>query len=64
MIPRLEILDELNLFLGVATGHGYHRAAEALRPVMGTETSREKPIAVCDLHDIAAARPPPARMRP
>ena len=56
---RLEVADQLHLLLGLAAGHRDHRAAEPLGAVVRAETAGEEPVAVRDVHDVAAAGRPP-----
>ncbi len=47
---RLEILDQLHLLLGLAAGHGDHRAAQAFGAVVRPQAAGEQAIAVGNMH--------------
>src|SRR4029079_16421146 len=49
----LEVADQLNLLLCLATGHRHDGAPQALRAVVRTKTACAQAVAVGDVHDIA-----------
>ena len=51
-----ELLDELDLLLGVAAAHRDHRGAERLAAVVGAEAAGEEAVAVGVEDDVLAAR--------
>ncbi len=53
-----EVADQLHLLFRLAARHRDHRAPRRLRAVVRTESAREQPVAVGDVHRHAA---PPAR---
>ncbi|MPM33868.1 hypothetical protein SDC9_80449 [bioreactor metagenome] len=50
---RPEVLDDLDLPVGLPAGHRDHRAAELLRPVVGAQTAGEEPVAVRVVDEVA-----------
>ncbi|MCY1260404.1 hypothetical protein D9M70_86500 [compost metagenome] len=50
---RLEILDQLHLFFGLATGHRDHRTAQAFGAVVRAEAAGEQAVAVGNVHFVA-----------
>ncbi|MNE26790.1 hypothetical protein D3C80_1201740 [compost metagenome] len=52
---RLEVADQLDLFLGLAAGHRDHGAAQAFGAVVGAQAAGEQPVAVGDVHLVALA---------
>ena len=47
---RLEIFDQLHLLLGLAAGHGNHRAAQAFGAVVRPQAAGEQAVAVGNMH--------------
>ena len=52
---RLEILDQLHLFLGLAAGHRNHRATQAFSTVVGAEAAGEQAVAIGNMHFVATS---------
>jgi hypothetical protein len=49
----LEVLDQLDLLLGLPAGHRHHRAAQALGAVVRAQAAREQAVAVGDVDHVA-----------
>ena len=49
----LEVLDQLDLLLGLTSRHRDHRAAETFSTVMGTQAPGKQTVAVRDVADVA-----------
>ena len=55
MMVGPEVLDELNLLLGLPAGHRNHRAAQPLGAVVRAEAAGEQAVSVRHVHDVAGA---------